>query len=186
MTTYSQAIPERRAPLYTLTLPPHAFIPTWRSAPRAPVRVGITLISSVDVERAKSNAAKSAYRQFPNEGQSAERIEAYDHALVCWLVARGTCDPDNVSIPFDLWREAPEDIVPDALSLEGLKACWDAIDQLAAETSPVTPEIDDEGIKQLCELAPSALAVLPEIRAQRLRRLLGACFEELLAAASEA
>jgi hypothetical protein len=179
LTTFSQAVPVSRAPQAVLTLPPAAFNPRWRSAPSAPVRIGVTLISPTDTERAKSHGAREALRMFPGDGHEQARISAFQDMLVCWLVARGTCDPDDASQPFDLWREAPEDIVPDALSNEGVKAVWDAIDKVAAETSPVQDEIDDAGIDELVTIATEALALMSPVRARRLRRLLGGCLTEM-------
>lgn len=180
MSTFSAFEPETPRPAPdVLTLPPSAFVPSWERAPREAVRVGLTLLADSDLERAKSAAARGAWQLFPLERDAAERMETMNDLLMRWMVARGTCDPDDATKPFRLWAEAPEDIVKDALSVEGVRALYDGIERLAISTSPVQREATDEDIDELWMMAATALASMPKAKAARVRRLLAFCLDEI-------
>jgi hypothetical protein len=179
MSTYSASIPEARTPVDVVTLSPSAFATKWKGAPRSDVKIGLTLVSSADVETAKTAAGLEAWRIHPNEADADARYETYTAVLIRWLIARGTSDPENTTRPFYLWKEAPEDIVREALSSEGVKFLWDALDRVWTESSPVVQEIDESVIVFLVTYFDEAIAAMPETKAKRIRRLLGACVDEL-------
>jgi hypothetical protein len=99
--------------------------------------------------------------------------------MIRWIVARGTTDPNDVALPFELWAEAPEDIVKDALTPEGAKAIYDAIERLAIETSPVLEEATLDDVGELFAFAFEAFPKMPPEKAKRVRRLLKFCLNEI-------
>jgi hypothetical protein len=140
--------------------------------------VGVTLLSESDLARAKSMAAEEAWRLYPRREDDERRIEAMTEALVRLVVAYGTCAPDDVTRPWDLWGAAPEDTVQSALTVDGVKFLFDAIERLAIARSPaIEPSVDD--VDELWLLAPECLPRMPKARADRVRRLMRFCVDEL-------
>lgn len=180
MTVYSAFTEAQgKAPPRVVKLQPEAFSSKWKGAPRTEIAVGLTLVSAADIETAKTAAATESWHMFPKKEDAAERYDAFRDILVRWLIARGTCDPRDVTKPLPIWKEAPEDIVREALSVEGMKALWDELDLLWTESSPVAQEIDDAGIYDIAVLSEYVFERMPEMNARRIRRLLFACVHEM-------
>lgn len=186
MSVFSQHVTQATPPPSTLVLPPSAFMPTWSDAPKAPICVGLTTLSEIDITGAKQAAATEARRLYPHPDDGDRRIDAMNDLIFRWIVARGTTDPNDVSQPFELWRTAPEDTVKQALTVEGCRAIFDAIERLAISTSPVTPEADDAEISALYSMAERGLERMPVWRARRVRRLLRFCLDEVMPFVPEA
>lgn len=176
---FSEVLPETKPAPATLVLPPSAFMPNWPDAPRENVCVGITLLCEGDITGAKQAAVTEAWRLYPRKEDASARLEAIDDLLMRWLVARGTCDPNNVAQPFGLWAVAAEDTIKEALTSEACKAIWDAMERAAIELSPVVPEASSDEILAVYVYAQTALDRMPEWRAKRVRRLLHYCLTEL-------
>jgi hypothetical protein len=136
---------ERRAPA-TVMFPPSGFSDEYQGRPDTPVEIGIRRVSSDTTDTARAWAAKKAARRHPNM-TSADTIwcEAFNEALMQWIVARATCKPDDVNASF--WACA-EDVVPLALSAAGLLRLWEEHEMLCIGQGVLSPEVDlDE-----CEL----------------------------------
>lgn len=179
MSRFSEVAPQTKPAPSTLVLPPSAFMPSWPDAPRDDVCVGITLLCEDDITGAKQAAATEAWRLYPRAEDGSHRIEAMNDLMLRWLVARGTCDPNDVSQPFQLWAVASEDTIKLALTAEGCKAVWDAMERAAISLSPVTPEASPDEVLAVYVYAQSALDRMPEWQAKRVRRLLHFCLTEM-------
>jgi len=174
--------PEAEKPPATLTLTPGFFATLWPGKPKADVCVGLRLVAEEDKQAARGEAARAAWALHPREQDADNRVDAMNDALMRWIVARGTCDPNDASRPPELWSEAPEDLVKEALTVEGVKGIYDAIEQLELELSPVRREATDEEIDEVIVMSRAALAEMTPIKAARVRRLLGYCLDEMIAA----
>jgi hypothetical protein len=82
-------------------------------------------------------------------------------------------------------RWGGDELVRDALTPEGVKLIWDALERTTIETSPTSALATDEEVAELVVKAPRALAEMPPWQAQRVRRLLRFCLEEMSAALGE-
>jgi hypothetical protein len=167
-----------KAPLDRIILPTSAFNMAWSGAPSAPVCIGITLLSETDMERAQAAAAAEAWQMFPRPEDAESRINSLQDILLRWIVARGTCDPNDVSRPCELWAEAPDDLIGIALTVEGARALYVAIEKLQIATSPMMTMATDEDIAGFSEAAKLGMQSLPEWRAARIRRLITFCLDE--------
>jgi hypothetical protein len=179
MANFGEVAKGQKAPLATMVLPPSAFSPAWPDAPTEPVCVGLTLLSDGDAERALPAAMAEAWQVFPRVEDQPLRYAAAEDILLRYIVARGTTDPNDVSEPPELWSEAPEDIVKHALTIEGVRAIFDALERLRLSTSPAMLEATDEQIALLPNMT-KGLNVIPTWRAVRVRRLLAFCLGELV------
>lgn len=157
-------------------VPPEAFADTWELRPTTPMRIGVRLLADGDYDKARAAAARLAADNHPTDPES--RIEAFNEALMQWVVARGTCKADDVSQPF--WQ-CPQDIVPIALSPDGLRLLFDAIEELKIEKTPLGREADDAALQSLGTLLQieGVRTVLVRDGSKRLRRLLQHVLDEV-------
>lgn len=180
MTTQADLERDVRAPVRTLVVEPASFADEWRGRPSEPVCCGLRRIPADDVENARRQAIETAWQRHPRKEHIAARREAYNDAVMRWCVARGTCDPNDVTAPWDLWQGMPEDLVFVALTVEGVRFVYDALEAFAIETSPVQREALDE---ELSGVAGRLAGASPAVAA-RARRLLAFALD-LLPAAKE-
>ncbi len=159
-----------------VTVPPSAFADTWRLKPKAPIEIGIRLIADADFDKARTHAAKIA-AEVPDPDA---RIEAYNEALMQWAVARATCKPENAQE--DFWR-ASQDVVPIALTDDGLTLLFHELQNLKIEQSPLIGEAKDAELEELGKLlqAPNAREILLTLGEPRLRRHLRWLLDEVRA-----
>jgi hypothetical protein len=176
---------ENRRPPGSIVVPPAAFADTWQERPDTDVCMGLRFVADEDLEDARVEAFKRASRLFPNHRANAEATElwsvSFQDALIRWIVARGTCDPNDVQRPWSVWGAAPEDIVQQALTDMGAQRIFDAWEQMRIAADIGLPEATDDDLA----LLPLLLARLPTLaaiarpRALRVRRLLRFVLEEL-------
>ena len=180
-----------KKPPATLLIPAWVYADTWYDRPKwsyDPVLVGLRTIADADVQTARSQAAIYALQLHPRAREDeAERgfwSDAFNDALMRWVVARGTCDPNDVRDGCELWREAPEDMVREALRPEGVGFIYDAWERMRIASDP-TQRV--AGLDELVMAAgtleenyPALLARDP-VRAARVRKLLAFVFDELTA-----
>lgn len=182
MSTFA-AIASKRPPPGNVTVPPSAFDATWERRPKSDVCIGLRFISDDDVQSARSQAAKTAFQLHPRatSGGLEEQpwSDAYEDALMRWIVARGTCDPNDVTVSWDGWREAPEDMVGIALTVDGVRLIFDAWERMRVANDVTIPEATDEEIAQLATVAHERLGQIGKAEASRVRRLVRFCLNEL-------
>ena len=155
--------------------------PSWGARPTEDVCCGIRPLSGADDDYCRLNAAKTAWRLFPGEPADRfqiERVDAFNDALMRIAITRGTCDANDARKAWDVWGGAPDDVVGRALTREGVKAIYDAIERITLALSPVRPKASDEECARLFSILRERLASMPTARADRARRLLGFLLDE--------
>ncbi len=130
----------------TLVLPPSIFASEWPGRPKEPVVVGLRLLPDAEEQTARAEAVKLALELHP-EGDDAW-VEAYNDALLRWIVARGICDPNDLTQPTQIFPMA-EDQVRQALTSSGVRYVFDAIERLQLETSPAYAEASEDELWEL-------------------------------------
>lgn len=171
-----------RKPPAMLVLTPSFFATEWPGRPDENVCIGLRIVPENEKGIARSEAAREAWNLHPRDEDRDNRIDAMNDILMRWIIARSACDPNDADRAPELWAAAPEDLVKEALSTEGTKAIFDAIDRLEIENSPVVREATDEEIDEVLVVSRAALAEMSPTKAKRVRRLLGVCLDELIAA----
>lgn len=185
---FSKVEKESRKPPAMIVVPATAFAPTWRDNPEGDVLVGLRPLSEADLIFCNGEAVKLALQFYPVglAGAEGPRNTAYHDAQMRYVVSRGTCDPNDVTQPWEHWGKwGGDEIIREALTMNGLKLLWDAIERVTIETSPVEPLATDEDIQELLTKAPVALAAMPTWQAARVRRLLHFCFNIVLSSSGE-
>ncbi|WP_394847403.1 hypothetical protein LZC95_08050 [Pendulispora brunnea] len=174
-----------------IVLPPSAFADRWEAKPDAAVAVGLRLLSERDIQVAKAESSKWVDKMYSGADgvirDVDKAVESWNDCLVRWACALGTCDPNDVTKPY---FPAAEDVIGDALTSEGLRRIWDALELLHLEESPVAPEATDaeilaligriaEGTADVAESEGRAIDAGPLLtglslaQAKRARRLFG-------------
>jgi hypothetical protein len=189
MPAFSKIEKETRKPPAMVQVPASAWAPSWKDAPLDPVLVGLRPLSEQDLVFCNGEAVKHAFRFYPtslDEGVATARDAAYHDLQMRLAVSRATCDPNDVTQPWEVWgRHGGDELVREVLTTEGVKFLWDHLERVTIETSPVEPQATDEDIQELLKKAPGALAAMPHWRAARVRRLLHFCLNQTLAALGE-
>lgn len=154
MPAFSEIVARQpRKPPRVVELKPNAFADTYEDKPTEPVRIGLRLCAELDGMQARSVAAQTATRNHPELGPADDVwVEAYNQALMHYVVAAGTCHPDNVAEPY--WDMA-YDVVPRALSELGTIRLFDELELLKVTESPLSPEATNEDLDEIIELLRS-------------------------------
>lgn len=171
-----------REPPDAIVVPPQAFSPEWADRPLEDVCLGLRPVPARDLEDARKAAADAAARLYPRatEGEPFFSLFAdhYHDMLVRSIVSRGTCDPNDVTQPWDGWRVDPDELARMHLTNEGTQLIFDAWERMRiAHDVTLAPATDDD-VESLIDLVP-LIDRLPHGRAMRARRLLGFCLLEL-------
>ncbi len=177
---------EMKRPPATVVVPATAFANTWVDRPEEDVCIGLRFVADADLEDARVEAYRRATGFFPNHERDQATtdlfVASFQDALVRWVIARGTCDPNDVHKPWEPWSAAPEDIVVEqALTDVGAQLIFDAWERMRIASDIGLACASDEDIA----LLPDLLARLPGLlavsrpRALRIRRLLRFVLEEL-------
>lgn len=158
-------------PPHVITIPVTAWSSAYIAAKQTHERVGLRRIAERDLLTAMADAEKKAWSYVPDPGSEDARIEQYNRQLSALIVARGTCQPDNVTEA--VFRA--EDIVLIALTSEGIAWLFEAINTFAIETSPTIEEAGDEDLAWLSDALRDGRVwnALKAAEVQKLRRLLG-------------
>jgi len=168
MTTLSQLA---LRPSGVVVAKPEDFSPSWENRPRHEVAIGLRPISPQDAVDARRLAAETAWKEHPQEVDQDLRVEAYNDALMRFVLARGTCDPNDARARLALWSGVEDSIVFVALTREGAKRLYDAHERAELSARVDVPEATDEDVARLPEAF--ARAVRHPAEAARLRRLMG-------------
>ena len=164
-----------RTPTHFAEILPSWWAADWTERKDAPLKIGFRSVSQADIDAARAEAAKKAWRLHPEPVDIDNRGDAFNDALIVWLVARGTCDPTDVRQP---WIECPEDNVAAALTSEALRVLFDRWCAFRDATGPLGIAIDDDELAELrASLDAGSLGKLGKTQEQEARRLLGAAWE---------
>lgn len=173
---------QARMPIEAITVPVSAFSPEWDERPMEEVCIGLRPIPSRDLEDARKAAADCASRLYPraNEGEPFFSLFAdhYHDMLLRSIVARGTCDPNDVTQSWEGWRVDPDDIARMALTTEGTQLIFDAWEKMRLAHDMTRSPADDDEVEEFIALTPR-IDELPRGRAMRVRRLIAFCLSEL-------
>lgn len=171
-----------RVPPDAIVVPPSAFSPEWADRPLEDVCLGLRPVPARDLEDARKAAADAASRNFPraNEGEPFFSLFAdhYHDMLVRSIVSRGTCDPNDVTQPWDGWRVDPDELARMHLTNEGTQLIFDAWERMKIANAVDRPPATDDDVEALIERV-TTIDHLPRGRAMRVRRLLAFCLSEL-------
>lgn len=173
------AEPDKKIPApRVVTLKPSEWAHDYEGRPDGSVAFGVRVITDADVQTARAEAAKLAIELHPEDGEG--RLEAYNDALLRWAVARGLCDPNDVTSPHP-YLPLPEDMVRVAFPQTTIRRLFDEIERLQIETSQIFPEATDDELGELAELlsVDAPFGDLPEPRARRARRFARFILDEL-------
>src|ERR1043166_31170 len=84
-----------KTPGRTLVLQPSVFADEWKRKPKAPVCVGLRLMSEADRSRSRAEAERIADDHHPRGG--ANWVDCFNDALVRQAAALGICDPNDAT-----------------------------------------------------------------------------------------
>jgi hypothetical protein len=171
VSAFRKVLQQSRAPDRVIEVSASAFASTWANKPDKPVKMGLRTLSEHQVEHAAAEAARKAWELHADEGDEDGRIDAYNNRLVGLAVAFATTHPENREEPYFTMAE---DLVFHALTPQGMRFIYDALDLLTLETSPTAPEASDDelGIVGDGLVSGELLASLDVEQARRVRRIL--------------
>lgn len=177
---------EQQRPPSHVNVPPTAWASAWADRPLEEVCIGLRLVPDADLEDARIEAYRRAKGLVPDHEKSAEATEVFiatfQDALVRWVIARGTCDPNDVYRPWETWADAAEDIaVEQALTDHGAQLIYDAWERMRLEANIGLAAASDADLALLPELLRRLPRLAESSRTSelRLRRLLRFVLEEL-------
>lgn len=148
MSTLRDLEKEVRPPPKTLILEPHVFADTWSGKPNSAVCVGLRLISDGEKQTARGEAERIADEL--HQKRDGNWSDAFNDALVRYLVAFAMCSPNDVAKPSEVLPHA-EIQVREAFTSLGARFVFDAYLALEVELSPLYPEATEEDIEELAE-----------------------------------
>lgn len=179
MTTFAKILETRNVtPVRHAKLTLESFADDWSSKPAGDFLVGLRKFSDGDAQTARAEAAKYAVMMHDDhQGQ----VEAFNDALMRWVIVRGTCDANDVTQNCPIF-EGSEENVRLALTSNAIRYLWDEIERFHVEQSPIVPEATNEEFLVLAELLknPALLDNLTPGAQKRVRKLLSFCLTEFL------
>lgn len=184
MSTFTQAQQDAaaRSPVDAVTVPVSAWSRDWKERPKGDVCMGLRTVPSRDLEDARKAAADAATKLYPRamDGEPFFSLWAdhYHDMLLRSIVARGTCDPNDVTAPWDGWQEDPDELARTNLSTEGVQHIFDAWERMRLANDVTTPPASDDDLVEMADLM-SEVDKLPRPRALRVRRLSAYVLAEL-------
>lgn len=119
-----------------ISIPPEYFAEDWEGRPIAAFDVGLRVASESDAHNIEVEAQRAA-------DQADGDVSVYNRSLIALCVARGFCDPRDVTANHPFF-ELPEEVVPFAFKPNSLRRIFDEIERLAIEQSPLFPEATAE------------------------------------------
>lgn len=184
MSTFGEVSEQQaaRTPPDAITVSPRAFSPEWDDRPKDDVCIGLRPIPTRDLEDARREAADAATKMFPRatEGEPFFTLWAdqYHDMLLRSIVSKGTCDPNDVTQPWDGWRDDPDELARTNLTTEGTQLIFDAWERMRLAHDLTTTPATDDDVEEFIALV-ATIDLLPRGRAMRVRRLLSFCLSEL-------
>ncbi|HEY1956693.1 MAG TPA: hypothetical protein VGH28_13830 [Polyangiaceae bacterium] len=162
-------------------MPLSAFSDAWKARPKAPVCAGFRALSAADVREIRNMASEEAWKLHERPLDEANRIDAFNDALMRLAVARSSCDPNDVERPWSVLGVARDDNVAIALSEGGVKMLYDEVERASVLASPTRADATNADVLELFDLLETTLDKMTPERAARVRRWLGFCLDEIRA-----
>lgn len=146
----SQAPKPKIAPRIVV-LTPDAFASDWAQRPAVEAAVGLRHVSQNDIASARVEANREATGFYAeHDGRKAVDAdlfaEVYNDKLMEFLVARATCKPNDMGVPY---FEYADSTVARALTPAGIRRLWDEYVILDRGTSVTLPACSDAEVKAL-------------------------------------
>lgn len=152
MSTFSN-VSRNRAPSRTVLLRDAAWAHDYRDRPNGDLAVGLRLLSEADIQTIKRESVKYALDLYSGEDgrpvDLTECNEAYNDALVRWVVGRSCCDPNDVEASF---FKMEEETVRRGLTSDGARWMFDEYNRFRRETSPTQEQATAADLQALAVL----------------------------------
>lgn len=181
MPAFSQVeqVAAARKPVHTCVVPLYAFSDAWKGRPSAPVCAGFRPLCGDDVRYIRAAASEEAYRLHPRDTDEANRVDAFNDAVMRLAIARSVCDPNDVEKPWSVLGKAADDNVALMLSVTGIQELYDEVERAAVLASPTRTDASDADMLELFDMLElGALERMPPDRAARVRRWMGFLLNE--------
>lgn len=167
-----------------VNIPPSAFKSDWEDKPRDIMCAGLRLISHQDLQVARAQARERALRAVPDADASRPFdldtfIDAHNDALLAHIVSQALCDPNDVSAPWEPFKAAPEDMVREYVTSDGLKLIYDHWERMRISLDPTRREATDEEIAGLPALLDAKRESTSALKLARMRRLIAFILDDL-------
>jgi hypothetical protein len=182
MTAFS-AIAAVQPPSFVV-VPVDAWRSDWEDRPKEELAAGLRLISHQDLQAARAQGSERAKQAFPdidieNPLDLQAWADAYNDAILGHIVAMALCDPNDVSEPWEPIKAAPEDMVREFMTSDGLRLIYDAWERTRISVDPTQREATDEEIDTLPALMREKGTTLTRTTSSRARRLLAFILDEI-------
>ncbi len=177
MSTFAKIITQQSyEPERTIVLGVNSYCADWN--PKVEICLGLRRYSDRDVQTARAEAMKTALELHDDyQGQ----VEAFNDALMRWLILRGTCDPNDIRLNAPVFEGIDENVRL-ALTPQAIRFIWDHLERYHIEASPLVKEIDEEETKELVKRLqddPKVDEKFPPGARKRFKKLLAFCLNEL-------
>jgi len=148
------------------------------SKPSAPVKIGLRLLPEAEFERARTVAAKHAWREHPEPNDEGNRFDCFNSHLLVLLMSDAAVHPENIDAKYFGANMADLKMAKD-LTPDGVRYLWDHYEAFAVSHSPIAPEATDEELLELSDViaAGALFDGLSLEQARKARRLLKAAIE---------
>jgi hypothetical protein len=169
-------------PFRHVTLSPNAFASDWSERPETDVAIGLRFVSVEDVETAQNIAVKRARDWIAPEGRVLDKRsfdEVRNDQLISILVARASCDPNDVGVPY--FGAVADEVIRQRLTVTGIRRLWDEMCAMHVTCGVGMPQADDDEVKMLAAILArgSALEKAEPGVAHEIRRLAAYALEHL-------
>ncbi len=180
--TAAKKAPARKAPRVVVLDPDH-FSDTFEAKPQQAVAVGLRLVGERDIDIARAQAARRVSEMFSTSDDETTdetaKDEAYNDALMRWVVARATCKANDISAPY---FDCAEDTIGVALTPAAIVKLWDELILLQKGKGSPSPPATDEEVRSLVDqLDRGLLSRLGGSQETEVRKLLAYCHAVLTA-----
>lgn len=136
-------------------LPPSSWAADWPEKYEVDLALGLRRVSDADLQTAKAEAVKFAVEMYPAQAGADPfydvRIEAYNDALMRWMIVRGTSDPQDSRLNAAVFSNDEENVRL-ALTKNAIRYAWDEFERFHLANSPIVPEATDEELAALAAL----------------------------------
>ena len=140
------------APLRVVVVPLNAWADGYTGKPLTEVAVGLRFLSQQDQDIARREAEREAVgfyaqlRDMPVPTDPLVAIDIQNDKLMAMAVARGTCDPNDVTLGY---FKSADETVPMALTPEGIRRIYDELVILHKGWGGGRPKASDEDVSRL-------------------------------------
>ena len=155
-------IKRKLVPPRIVKVSPEAFEPNWAGRPPADIAMGLRPLSVRELQECRVEAKREAtgfYEEQPRDSDAEPfveqvAIETYNEVLLCEALARATCQPNNVTVPY---FDNPTVTIRAALTSETLLWLWNEYTIMQRGKCSVMVGASDDELKLLARCLRSEL-----------------------------